>query len=97
MLMNEASEPLAQISSLISDLVQLAWHRSRLQLIQCVGRHKLGLSQPLQETIATVEPVHRCIDRRRDGVQEIKAERVGDEHCRRSVLHGWPFEAAPTA
>src|SRR5215470_9468668 len=37
MLMNEASEPLAQISSLIRNFVQFTWHRSRLQLIQCVG------------------------------------------------------------
>src|SRR5215813_8618908 len=90
MLMNEGSEPLAQISSLIRDFVQFTWHRSCLQLSQCTGWHKLGLSHPLQETIAAVEPVHRRVDRRRDGVQEIKAERVGNEHCRRSVLHGWP-------
>src|SRR5215813_11395416 len=94
MLMNEASEPLAQLPRLIRDLVQLTRHRSPLELVQCVRRHKPGLSHPLQETIATVEPVHRRIDRRCDRVEEIKAERVGDEHCGRSGLHGWAFSAA---
>ena len=90
MLANEASEPLAQSTSLIRNLVQFTRHRSRLQLVQCIRWDKLGLSQPPQEAIAAVEPVNGCIDRRRDGVQEIEAERVGDENCRRSVLHDWP-------
>src|SRR4029077_6544406 len=65
MLANEASEPLAQSSSLIGNLVQFTGHRSRLQLVLCVRWHKLGLSQPPQEAIARVEPVHGCIERRR--------------------------------
>ena len=90
MLANETSEPFAQSTSLVRHLVQFARHRSRPQLIQRVRWNKLGLRQPLQETVAVVEPVNRRIDRCRDGVQEIEAERVGDENCRRSVLHDWP-------
>ncbi len=90
MVVNEASEPLAQSTSLVRHLVQFTRHRSRPQLIQRIRWNKLGLSQPLQEAAAVVEPVNRCIDRCRDGVQEIEAERVGDKNCRRSVLHDWP-------
>src|ERR1700730_11006677 len=90
MLANEPCEPLAKSTSLVRHLVQFTRHRSRLQLIQRIRWNKLGLSQPLQEAIAVVEPVNRRIDRCRDGVREIKAERVGDENCRRSVLHDWP-------
>src|SRR5215471_6652307 len=90
MLANETSEPLAQSTSLVRHLVQFTRHRSHPQLIQRIRWNKLGLSQPLQEAIAVVEPVNRCIDRCRDGVEEIEAERVGDENCRRSVLHDWP-------
>jgi len=90
MLVNEASEPLAQSTSLVRNLVQFTRHRSRLQLIECIRWNKLGLSQPLQEAIAAVEPVNWFIDRYRDGIQEIEAERVGDKNCRRSVLHDWP-------
>jgi len=90
MLVDEASEPLAQGTSLIRYLVQLTWHRSRLQLIQCINRHKLRLSQPLQQAIAAVEPINWFIDRCRDGIQEIESERTGDKNCRWSVLHDWP-------
>src|SRR5262249_52879940 len=90
MLANETSEPLAQNTSLVRHLVQFTRHRSRPQLIQRIRWNKLGLSQPLQEAIAVVEPVNRGIDRCRDGVQKVEAERVGDENCRRSVLHDWP-------
>src|SRR5882724_2727976 len=89
MLANEGSEPLAQSTSLNRNCVQFTGHRSRLHLIQCIRWNKLGLSQPLQEAVAVVEPVNRCIDRCRDGVQEIEAERVGNKNCRRSVLHDW--------
>jgi hypothetical protein len=97
MLSNEASEPLAQRASLICNLVQFTWHRSRLQRIQCIRWNKLGLSQPLQEAIAAVEPVNRCIDWCRDGVQEIEAERVGNKNCRRSTLHDWPPSQAKSS
>src|SRR5258708_34829091 len=89
MLANETSEPLAQSTRLVRHLVQFTRHRSRPQLIQRIRWNKLGLSQPPQEAIAVVEPVNRRIDRCRAGVQEIEAERVGDENCRRSVLHDW--------
>lgn len=71
---NEASEPFAQGAGLICNFVQFARHRSRLQRLQCIRWNKLGLLQPLQETIAAVEPVNRCVDWRRDGVEEIEAE-----------------------
>ena len=51
------------------------------------ARNKVGLSQPRDETVAAVEPVNRRIDRRRDGIQEIEARRVGNEICRRSRRH----------
>src|ERR1700682_4930070 len=59
MLSNEASEPLAQRASLICNFVQFTRHCSRLQHIQCIRWNKLGLSQPLQEAIAAVEPLNR--------------------------------------
>src|SRR5258705_250914 len=90
MLANEASEPLAQLTGLIGNLVQFTRHRARLQLIQNIRWDKLGLSQPRHEAIAAVQPVDRCIDRCRDGVQEIKAERVGNKNGRQSVLHDRP-------
>jgi hypothetical protein len=90
MLVDKSSEPLAQSTSLISNLVQFTRLCAHLQLIQCVRRHKFGLSQPSQEAITAVEPVNSRIDRRRDGVQEIETERVGDKNCRRSVFHDWP-------
>ena len=89
-LLDKASEPLAQVTSLVGHLVQFARHRALLQSVQCICWNKLGLSQPLQEAIAAVEPVNWSIDRRRDGIQEIEAERVGDEYRRRSALHDWP-------
>ena len=48
MLADKSSEPLAQGTRLIRNLVELTWHRARLQFIQHVRWHKLGLSQPLQ-------------------------------------------------
>src|SRR5215471_14054874 len=90
-LMNEGSEPLPQSPSLICYLVKFARHRPRLQLIQCVCRHKFGLSQPPQEAISAIEPVDRRIDWCRDGVQEIEAGRAGDENCTRTVFHDWPL------
>jgi len=90
MFANEASEPLAQSTSLIRNLVQFTWHRARLQLVECMRRNNLGLSQPLQQAIAAVEPVDRRVDRCRDGVQKVQTERVGDKNCRWSVLHDWP-------
>ena len=97
MLSNEASEPLAQRASLICNFVQFTRHRSRLQHVQCIPWNKLRLSQPLQEAIAAVEPVNRCIDRCRDGIQEIEAERVGNENGRRSALHDWPPKQATSS
>jgi len=35
------------------------------------------------------KPVNRSVDRCRDGVQEIKAERAGNEHCWWSGLQDW--------
>src|SRR5258705_5696444 len=90
MLSNEASEPLAQRTSLICNFVQFTRHRSRLQHIQCIRWNKLRLSQPLQQANAAVEPVNRCIDRCRDGIQEIEAELVGNENCRRTAFHVRP-------
>src|SRR5258708_4518246 len=97
MLSNEASEPLAQRTSLICNFVQFTRHRSRLQHIQCIRWNKLRLSQPLQQANAAVEPVNRCIDRCRDGIQEIEAERVGNENCRRSALHDRPPKQATSS
>jgi hypothetical protein len=45
------------------------------------------LRQPLKQPIAAVEPINWPIDRGREGVEEIEAERVGDENSRRSVQH----------
>src|SRR5215475_11061374 len=74
-LLDKASEPLAQITSLVGHLVQFTWHCSRPQSVQCICRNKLGLSQPPQKTISGVEPVDRSVDRRRDRIQKIEAER----------------------
>ena len=46
MLANEPSEPLAQSTSLVRNLVELPWDRSDFQIIQCIHWNKLGLSQP---------------------------------------------------
>ena len=89
-LSDKASEPLAEITSLVGHLVQFARHRSLLQSVQCICWNKLGLSQPPRKTITAVEPVDRSVDRRRDGIQKIEAERVGDENSGRSLLHDWP-------
>src|SRR5215813_8401032 len=89
-LVNEMPEPLAQNTRLIRNLIQFTGHRSRFQLIEHNRWNKLGLSQPLQQSVAAVEPVDWFIDRCRDGIQEIEAERVGDESRRRSVLHDRP-------
>src|SRR2546430_17467325 len=85
MLANEASEPPAQGTSLVRNPVQFPWHRSCLQLIQCICWNKLGLSEPPQEAITTVQPFNGRIDRCRDGVQEIEADRVGDANRRRAM------------
>jgi hypothetical protein len=89
-LVHKAPEPFAQFASLFGNLVQFTWHRSRLQCIKFVCWNKLGLSQPPQETITVVEPVDRRVDRRRDGIEKIEAERVGDENSGQSLLHDWP-------
>src|SRR5215469_4413941 len=81
MLVDKSSEPLAQSTSLIGNLVQLTRHCTCLQLIQCVRRHKFSLSQPPQKPVTAVEPVDRSIDRCSDGVQKIETERVGDKNC----------------
>jgi hypothetical protein len=89
MFAHEAPEPFAQGADLVCNFVQITRHRSRLQRVEYIDWNKLGLRQPLQEAIAAIEPVNRRIDRRRDGVQEIEAERVGDKDCWLSVLHDW--------
>ena len=73
MLADEAPEPLTQGASLSSDVVEFPGRRSRLELIQRVRRNKLSLSQPLQEPIATVEPLNGRIDGCRERVHEIEA------------------------
>src|SRR5258705_762650 len=97
MLSNEASEPLAQRTSLICNFVQFTRHRSRFQPIKCCRWNKLRRGQPLQQANAAVEQVNRCIDRCRDGIQEIEAERVGNENCRRSALHDRPPKQATSS
>jgi pimeloyl-ACP methyl ester carboxylesterase len=41
---NESSEPLAQSPSLIRNLVEFTRHRPRLEFVQRLRRHKIGLS-----------------------------------------------------
>src|SRR5258705_6876994 len=97
MLSNEASEPLAQRTSLICNFVQSPRPRCDFQHTQCTRGNNLRLSQPFQQANAAVERVNRCIDRCRDGIQEIEAERVGNENCRRSALHDRPPKQATSS
>ena len=82
---NEGPEPFAQAASLIGDLVQLRRRRSRTQRIQRIRWNELGLSQPVEEALAIIKPIDRRIEGRRDRVQEIEAERVGNEICGRPL------------
>ena len=70
-------------ASLGGDLVQFRRRRSRAQRIQRIRWNELGLSQPVEEALAVIKPVDRRIDGRRDRVQEIEAERIGNEICGR--------------
>ena len=72
---------------LLGDLVQFAACCSLGQPMQHMRWDKVGFSQPRDETVAAVKPINRPVERRRDGVQEIEAERVGNEICRRSGRH----------
>jgi len=85
MLAHEPPEPFAQGARLIRDLVQLVRRGTCCQRVQIIRRHQLRLCQPVDQAIAVVDPVHGRIDRRRHRVEEVEAERVGDEHGRRAV------------
>ena len=73
---DEASEPLAQGPRLVRQLVEFAGEGLRPKCSQSVPRHKPGLVQPVQESIAIGDPVNDGIDRRGDRVQKIQAGRV---------------------
>src|SRR5580704_16125781 len=87
MLADKFSEPLAQRAGLIRNLVQLSGCRAGLQPVQRIRRHKLGLSQPPQKSLAVFEPVDRSIERRRNRIEEIEAKRVADKNCWRFGFH----------
>ena len=74
---DEASEPLALCPRLVRQLVEFARTSLRPKRSQnVVLRHQPGLVQPVQESIAIVDPVNDGIDRRGDRVQEIQAGRA---------------------
>ena len=84
---NEGPEPFAQAASLGGDLVQFRRRRSGAQRIQRIRWNELGLSQPVEEALAIIQPIDRRIEGRRDRVQEIEAEGIGNEIC------GWPLRS----
>ena len=90
MFADEPSEPIAKRASFFGDLVQFGRSCLLAQGVEHVRWNKLGLSEPRNKALPAVEPVDRRVDWRCDGIQEIEAERVGDENRRRSLLHDWP-------
>lgn len=94
MLAYESPEPFAQGARLFSDFVQFAWRRLCGQRSQRARRNEVGLSEPCDETFAAVEPFNPRIDWRRHRIQEVEAERVGDEEGGLSVWrHGFSNQA----
>ena len=81
---DKASEPFAQGARLTSDLIEFAGRVCAVSAFERGGRDQLRLSEPRNKALAILEPVDRCFDRRRNGVQEVEARRVGNEVCRRS-------------
>ncbi len=84
---DKVSEPFAQGARLTSDLIEFAGRRLCRQRFERGDRDQLRLSEPRNKALAILEPVDRCFDRRRNGVQEVEARRVGNEVCRRSREH----------
>jgi hypothetical protein len=50
-----------------------------------VSGHQLRQRQPVDQAMTIIDPVDRRIERRRHRVEEVEAERVGDEHGGRAV------------
>ena len=63
---DERSEPLTQVSSLVRNFVELSRRGLLSQLRQSLIRNEFRLSQPVEQTLSIVYPVHRRIDRRRN-------------------------------
>ena len=91
---DETSEPLAQRPRLVRQLVEFARTSLRPKRSQGVVRDKPGLVQPVQESIAIVDPVNHGIDRRGDRVQEIQAGQVGNENSSGAAIHLGFLDAA---
>jgi len=83
---NETSEPFPKASGLSRDIVELSRHRLRLQSFERLGRHKSRLFQPIQETIAIVDPVDRRVHWGGYRIQKIQTERVGNEYGGRTAV-----------
>jgi hypothetical protein len=62
------------------DGVELARQRILRQRRQHVARHQPRRLQPAQQIVAIDQPVDGLIDRRRDGIQEVDADGVGEKH-----------------
>ena len=82
---NEPSEPFAQASRLSRDVVELSRHRPRPQCFKRISWYELRLLQPGQQTVAVIDPVDFRVHRSGNRIQEIQAERVGNEYGERTL------------
>src|SRR5262249_1336162 len=78
-LANEPPEPFPKTPRLCRDGIKLAGHRQLPQRLQRLGRHEPSLLQPGRQAVAIRDPVDRCIRRGGNRVEEVQAERVGDQ------------------
>src|SRR5712672_1587629 len=84
-LVDKSSKPFAQASRLTRDVIELSRHRPCPQRFKRFTWDELRLLQPGQETVAVGDPVELRVHRGRNRIEEIQAERVGDEHGGRAV------------
>ena len=87
MLANEAPEPLAQARG--PDPQPCPVHRASLapSALENIRWNKPALSQPPQQPVAIRPASRQRVDRRRDRIQKIETGRIGNENCRRFVMH----------
>jgi hypothetical protein len=93
---DECPELLAQAAGLSRDLVKFAGEGLLPQCREGAWRHQFGLRQPVCQALTVRDPVDRSVDGCGDRVEEVQAERVGQEQRRRVLHHPPPLSLCAT-
>jgi hypothetical protein len=90
--MDKPAEPLPQLSRLRCNRVELPRQRRLAQCGQNLRGDQPSRLQPTNKVISRADPFNLRIDGHRNRIQEIQADRIGDEDRRREACnHGLHF------